>query len=75
MPRFRRSLADPGGKHIDPQKFHKHFALEGADWFPERLLALFIEKGKSAAGSAGDKLTLQGFRDGGKLRACYRNGN
>eukprot|EP00752_Nemacystus_decipiens_P005703 g5161.t1 len=58
------SLADETGKHVDPRKFQKHFALEGADWFPERLLALFVERGKSAAGSAGDKLTLQGFRDG-----------
>eukprot|EP00903_Cladosiphon_okamuranus_P009957 g9446.t1 len=59
------SLADAGGKHADPQKFREHFKLEGADWFSERLLALFIEgQGKSAAGSAADKLTLRGFRDG-----------
>lgn len=64
-----------GGKHVDPQKFLKHFALEGADWFPERLLAVFIEEGKSTAGSTGDKLTLQGFRGGGELRGRSGRGS
>ncbi|CAN0005323.1 unnamed protein product [Scytosiphon promiscuus] len=58
------SLADAGGKHIDPAKFRKHFALEGADWFPERLLAVFLDGEQELTGSGERKLTLEGFREG-----------
>ncbi len=62
-----RTLAGADGKHVDPQKFREHFALEGADWFPERLLAVFLEEGRQGGegGPVGDKLTLEGFRAGG----------
>lgn len=67
-----RSLAGEGGRYIDPAKFERHFALEGADWFPKRLLAVFLAAQQQAVGSGskgGDRVTLDGFRDGGKGRA------
>ena len=51
---------------MDPAKFKQHFVLEGADWFPERLLAFFLECQKQAVKSDGKVLTLEGFREGGE---------
>ena len=42
MPLDYRSLADSGGKVVDLAKFEKYFGLEGADWFPQRMLVEFL---------------------------------
>lgn len=67
-----RSLADSTGKTIDFAKFESHFALEGADWFPRRLHVVFLSAQESLGGTPkGDKLTLEGFREGGGEALCW----
>ncbi|CAM9821557.1 unnamed protein product [Ascophyllum nodosum] len=66
------SLADSGGKVVSPAKFERHFALDGADWFPRRLYVAFLSAQRMLDGPPeAERLTLEGFREG--VAACCRS--
>ena len=68
----RRSLADSGGKVVSPAKFERHFALDGADWFPRRLYVAFLSAQRMLDGPPeAERLTLEGFREGGAPPRSY----